>query len=480
MMLRHSPSARPLLVRIACVAVAIPMITAATGCKDSESVAANKTEAPHAEAAASNRIDIPESVRRNLGITFAKVEQRNVAATLRVPGQFELLPSARREYRTVLPARVELLVKQYDRVEAGQVLARLDSPEWRRVQHEAVEAEGEIKTAEAGVDVAEAAAAENERAVSLLKQRTAALAEVNASRAELTAELALAESKSARLAAEVRSAKVKVSEAHEHYASRLRVLAAVVNLPKEELIRPSTRPASATGPTTATADDAADPLWRTITSIEVRAIAGGVIESIAVTNGGWAESAGLVMTVADPSQSRFRAMAMQADLGLIKEGATASIVPPRSLRAGPNDSVPATVSFGLEARGDTRTVELILAPKQAVSWARTGVSAFAEVQTTAAGGAEPAIPVAAVVQDELTKIYFRRDPANPDKVIRVEADLGATDGRWIVVQSGLKAGDEVVVDGVYELKLAGGGKASGGGGHFHADGTWHAEGTPEK
>jgi hypothetical protein len=46
-----------------------------------------------------------------------------------------------------------------------------------------------------------------------------------------------------------------------------------------------------------------------------------------------------------------------------------------------------------------------------------------------------------------------------------------------VVNSGVKEGDEVVLEGVYELKLAGGGKATGGG-HFHADGTWHAE--PDK
>ena len=54
-------------------------------------------------AAPTNRIDVPASVRQNLGITFAKVERRRVASTIRVPGRFELLPSARREYRATLP-----------------------------------------------------------------------------------------------------------------------------------------------------------------------------------------------------------------------------------------------------------------------------------------------------------------------------------------------------------------------------------------
>jgi hypothetical protein len=42
----------------------------------------------------------------------------------------------------------------------------------------------------------------------------------------------------------------------------------------------------------------------------------------------------------------------------------------------------------------------------------------------------------------------------------------------------LKEGDEVVLDGVFELNLTGAGKPQGRG-HFHADGTWHADGTPE-
>lgn len=83
-----------------------------------------------AQSATTNRVDIPASVRLNLGITFAKVESRNVAQTLRVPGQFELLPTARREYRAPLAGRIELLVSQYQKVDAGTPLYRLDAAAW--------------------------------------------------------------------------------------------------------------------------------------------------------------------------------------------------------------------------------------------------------------------------------------------------------------------------------------------------------------
>ena len=49
-----------------------------------------------AKPAITNRVDIPASVRQNLGMTFAKVESRPVAATLRLPGALELPPTAMR------------------------------------------------------------------------------------------------------------------------------------------------------------------------------------------------------------------------------------------------------------------------------------------------------------------------------------------------------------------------------------------------
>jgi len=74
----------------------------------------------------------------------------------------------------------------------------------------------------------------------------------------------------------------------------------------------------------------------------------------------------------------------------------------------------------------------------------------------------------------LMPVYFRRDPADPNKAIRVEADLGLDDGRWITVQSGLRVGDEVVLDGAFQLMLASASSGQEQGGHFHADGTFHA------
>jgi hypothetical protein len=81
------------------------------------------------------------------------------------------------------------------------------------------------------------------------------------------------------------------------------------------------------------------------------------------------------------------------------------------------------------------------------------------------------------VRDGLTPVIFRRDPDDPNVAIKINADLGINDGRWVVVESGLGDGDEVVLDGAYQLMLASSANNGGTtrGGHFHADGTFHAE-----
>jgi cobalt-zinc-cadmium efflux system membrane fusion protein len=125
------------------------------------------------------------------------------------------------------------------------------------------------------------------------------------------------------------------------------------------------------------------------------------------------------------------------------------------------DAMNGELRIGLSADPDERTVDLLVIPEALAPWARAGVSAHLEV-TLAGGTEELAIPQSAVVRDGARAIIFRRDPANPDKVIRMEADLGLSDGRWVVI----------VLGGNFQLMLATSGSAEKAG-HFHSDGTFH-------
>lgn len=412
--------------------------------------------AESAAAAPTNRVDIPDAVRRNLGVVFAKVESRAVARTLRVPGRFEPLPTARREYRAPLGGQVELLVAQYQRVEAGTPLYRIDAPSWRALREEIIATEAKV----ASMGPLREAHRVHEKSLSdkveLWRERLRQLDELRAagggSAAQFTEARATLNATQADLA-DVMEKDASLEAEERRAEAELRALRARLNA----LVAAAGCAQSADAPFT------------------VCAVAPGVVETLGVTQGGLAEESAQILAVVQPELVRFRARALQADLARLREGLPASIVAPSAAGASGSAPLAGTLSLGIAADPDGRTIDLIVtpAPASAASWARAGVAASLEV-TLEGGSADLAIPLAAVVRDGTTPILFRRDPKNPDKAIRLEADLGVDDGRWVIVRSGVREGDEIVVAGNYQLLLATSGTAAKGG-HFHSDGTFHAE-----
>jgi multidrug efflux pump subunit AcrA (membrane-fusion protein) len=439
---------------------------ALAGCERHEPDA-HEHDHPRAEAvsAARNRVAIPASVRQNLGITFVTVEKRPVHSTIRLPGQFELRPEARREYHVMLPGRIELLVKQYDQVTQDQPLFYLDSPEWQRMQSELVSARNSMRRSHADVAVAEANLAEMEKAVVFLETRLANLAEAQVRQVELEAELADKRNILPRLQAQLDAARTEFDAAHARYDVLLSTAASFTEIPRVEL----DPHAEAHGHL-----ENREAPWRSVERLLIRAEAPGVVNRLAVTNRGWAETGELVLDTVDPTEMRFHADALQTDITLFHDGQPARIVPPPGGSIDLQDTAEGTINVGFEAHPQERVVPIFLVPDALPSWAKPGVTAYLEVFIGRDRRDVLAIPEAAVVRDGLDKVFFRRDPHDPNQVIRVVADLGASDGRWVEVKSGVMFGDDIVLGGVYPLMLA---SSSSGeiqeGGHFHADGTFH-------
>ncbi len=468
----------PLIIVLAFVLAALP-----AGCD--RKPATSKPPAPGGGASPppTNRVDIPAAVRQNLGITFSKVESRAVSRTLRVPGRFELMPTARREYRASMPGKIEVLVAQYQPVEVDTPLFRIESPRWRQMQGEINDARAAMRLAQAGADsIAPLLAAHEEHhkrleeAVTIWTQRLSQLEElqkggtvraddlVQAKASLATVRAAFTETleKEAGLAAKRTETAAQLESAKARYELLLATAAAMSGHSVEQLAAETAGVPGVPGV----------PLWRTLSSIEVRAVAAGLVEALHVTSGAWMdENAPLIETV-QPRQVRFRARALQSDLGRLSDGLAASIVSPAGGTLSTADAMTGTLALAPTADADRRTIELIVTPAQVKPWARAGVSAFVEV--TVAGGEreELAIPLACIARDGTQFIIFRRDPRDPDKAIRMEADLGMDDGRWVVIRSGVKEGDEIVSDGVYQLMVATSGSITKGG-HFHPDGTFH-------
>ena len=447
----------PLLLLLAvCAPLGVMGCTRQSG----QAPAAEQEETP----TATNRIDIPATVRRNLGITMVKVERRRVESTIRVPGAFELQPLARHEYRLSLPGTVQLAVDQYQKVEPGDLLYRLRSPAWPEIQREIMVGEQEVQSAMAEIQVAQARIEEADRRLVLMRERLSSLTGADVRNADLEAQAAEMEASLPRLRAELRLAETRLANGERTREHALHRASAASGIGAEVLSAEVQH------------QGRSELAYRTIDWIEVRATEPGVVEVLAMTDGSFADAPSLVLSTVDPTKLRFRAMALQSDL--VRLGATPAgrIVPPSTPGIPLSDGVEASVSIGLEAHPEQRTVTLLATPAESRAWMRPGISAFLEVVAETSGGPALAIPRAAIVKDGITHVFFRRDPQDPNKAIRVEADMGVDDGRWVAINSGLSLADEVVLDGAYELKLAS--QQSGvaqKGGHFHADGTFHVE-----
>jgi multidrug efflux pump subunit AcrA (membrane-fusion protein) len=461
------------LVASAVVVVALALL----GCSDREEPKTAKAAEEHAPAV-TNRVDIPKPVRQNLGMTFAVVERRKVARTLRVPGAFELLPSARREYRAVVGGVVELHAQQFDRVAPGDLLYRIQSPSWRALQRELAEAEStfaQVSAKLASMSPLRAAHRRHEESLAskvdlwtgrveeLRSLRDAGggsakdLAEAQGTLNATQAELADVMEKDAELASRELELEAERSAAERERRLLLRTAAEMTGRSVEELL----------------ALEDGQPLWNRIDTIEVRAASHGVVEMPSTTNGAVVDATAPVLATLDPNAVRFHARCLQADIGRLRNGLPVAIVPPLGGSVALGDAMETTLLLGLAADPAERTLDVFAIPTAPSAWARAGVSGFLEI-TLDGGREELAVPAAAIVRDGATPVLFRRDPANPDKAIRLVADLGLSDGRWVEIKSGLRDGDQVVLDGVYPLLLATSGSAPKGG-HFHSDGTFHAD-----
>jgi hypothetical protein len=426
------------------------------------------TEAP------SNRIDVPDSVRKNLGITFTAVERRRVAATLRLSGHFELLPKARFEHRAPLAGRVRIHQEPLQPVAIGDLLYTLDAPDWHRLQRELGELGAELaitRTRLGTIAPLLAACAVHEASLrdglAVLQARVQNLEATRQSVGGQAQELADARLQQAQTQAQIAEA----AEKHTQTQALGAELEAVLQGGEQRLRLLLATAASLCGRPLATAADAA-----AITVLELRASVAGLAAELPVANGGFVAASDLVLATVDPTLVRFAARGLQSDLGRLAAGLPVQIVAPQRTAVGaePLPPIAGRLRLGTFADPVQRTLELFVDVPLPPPWARPGVAAFVEIETAGGGAEELAIPLAAVMTDGLERVFFRRDPKDPDRVVRSVADLGVDDGRLVEVKSGLVDGDQVVLAGAYALMLASSGTAAKGG-HFHADGTWHEE-----
>jgi hypothetical protein len=376
----------------------------------------------------------------------------------------------------MLDGQVELLVTQFESVEVGQPLFRLNTPQWSEIRQRLAEYQANVQQLNVKMEMFSPLFLAHEQHefsvksnVEMWEERIQSLNAIReaggGSLRELTAaRAALAEARAEY--ADLREKDVQLETTYAETLAALRAAKAARTFATE----------SAAAMLGIDVPDHQNEWWKDQKQIVVKATHAGIVASTDITDGSWADAQTTVVTTVQPDRLRFHASGLQSDLGVLKDGLRVNIVPPTPTSAGNavdlQNTMHGTLQVGLTGDANDRTIDLYVTPDSLSSWARSGVTAQLEIITDATNAPELAIPLAAVQQDGLAPIIFRRAPNNPNEAIRIEADLGLNDGRWVSVLSGLADGDEVVLDGGFQLMLATSGSIQQGG-HFHSDGTFH-------
>ena len=295
-----------------------------------------------------------------------------------------------------------------------------------------------------------------------VRQRLKRLRGAGTTVAELEAKAAALESSVDFLTVQGKVRRRALVRAEHRFEAELAGFAARVGVSVDEL---------RAGDSSSAEHGASTPRWETLQWLEIRADQASTVSALPLRAGAWVERGELLVELTDPSSVQIACRALTSDLGTLETGQRVVVVP--SGRSGNSQRAQeGTLRLGVAADHKRHTLPAIVSLDEGAAWLRPGVAVFADVVVGGGAAAETAVPVEALVRDGLETVLFVRDPANADKVIRVAAELGVSDGRWTVIFGGVAPGDEVVLDGAYELKLASTRKPDVVG-HFHADGTFH-------
>ena len=363
-------------------------------------------------------VTIPPSAQKLINITFATAEVRHVQTTRRFAGRFEMKPDARRIYSTLLEGTLELLVTPNQRVEKGTPLFRLQSPAWIRLQ-------GELRTAEV---TAQRLATETR----LLRERLQRLKEANTRNAELEMALPLKE-------ADYEQANV----ARDHLQAQRAMITSQMQAKDHALV--------------AVARES------------------GIVDAILATTGQCVQPSTEILSLARTEGLWFKAECVISETGDITANLKGFVEP---LKTGSGTTQPraeGTVTLAWSTDRTQRTRDLFLTLDHVPEWAIPGLPGVMNVVLINSAESAVAVPAAAIVQDGLEQAVFVRDSHDKNTFKRIVVTTGASDGAYTEVHA-IQAGDEVVVNGVYELKLAApspGKSTKRAAGHFHADGKFH-------
>ncbi len=347
-----------------------------------------------------NTVKIEAGMLRDLRVTTADVESRPGGEQITLQGELAVDERTYAEVGVPVVARVtRLLVNAGDSVGRGQVLAELTSSELGMARADYLSAEARVRLADAAL----------ERKRGLAAEKIVPLREVQE-----------AESQAAEARAALRSARAAIG-------------AFGVAPPTEDADGPASSAFSLRSP-----------------------VSGAVIERTAVV-GQMLEPAVPAFRIGDLSTLWLTVHAFERDAVRIEKGVAAKLTFP----ALPGQNFQGTVAVvGRHVERESRTVPVRIDMRNSGNVLRPGMSATATLPVGGSGEPILTVPVAAVQRVRNEWCVFLPKDASTFEIRRI--GRGRDLGGEVEVLSGLRAGEQIVVDGAFLLKAQ---AEKGDGGH---------------
>lgn len=337
------------------------------------------------------KVSLRPAVVRAAGIKIAAAASDSLPATVDLTGEIAADPDRSARLAARVPGRiVDVKAKEGDRVKAGQTIAVLESPEIAR------------------------------------------------SRAALAA--ASAKARSARLNAD----RLKSLEA-KNLASGQEVAAASADAAALEA------ESAAAKQTLAAFGQGADEAQGGSARVTIRSPLAGFVLARDAVQGQAVQPEHIIATIGDLERAYFLARLFEKDLARVKVGAVAEV----RLNAYPNEVFEATIeTIGRQIDPAARTVTARIVVRNHGDLVKVGLFGTARVVVGAAEARTKrvVVPLSAVTRVANRDVVFVRQPDGDFDLHPVT--VGRSAGGRVEILSGLRAGEQVVVEGVFTLKSA--------------------------
>ncbi len=394
-------------------------------------------------------IQVDANAAKQIGIKVESVAKRQLGFGIKTTGQIEAMPDRKAEITTPIRGKItQLLVKQGDKVQVGQTLAILSSPEVAELRvtsfEKRVEADGNVREAETNLQLAQQNYIRTQQITDAEIKQAQVELKVDRERYDRDKELL---AKGAIPSRQVMESEAKVSVAKSALAkaeSKLEVLKAdaeikraksTLQVAKERVQLSSSNYNARLNQLGAIANPDG--------TIAIKSPIIGTVSELKATLAESGEDAGKpIMTIVNSDRLLATANIYEKDLGKIKVGQQV-----RAITAG-RTFTGKVRTIGTVVNGETRIIPVQAEIENSDRLLTVGMFAELEVLTNKSADSVVAIPTAAIIEANGKNLVFVQ---NGSTFQPVEVELGRTSGDFVEIDNGLFEGDAIATQRATQL-----------------------------